>query len=167
MRYLLDDVNDWLKFAEGKHAILIGFNGGLIGLVTAQWEFSCWEWSTLNIYYVWAIILLAGAVCCSILSFLPQLTPSSDKDIIKKNLEARQNPLFFGDVAEMTSDELLMFFNEESEYKNKNVWIAQQAINNSQIAVTKFKLFRVALWLSFFAILPPVALVVVILRKIL
>lgn len=163
MEFLITTVNDWLKYAEGKHAVLIGLNVGIIGLVVNLLNFDEWSWSIIAIYILWAITLMIVSIIHSVTSYLPILNPSRfnkiDKTIVGKEL----NPMFFVDVAVMEPKDLVQLLSKEDKFE-KDFWIAEQIITNSRITIRKYRLFEKAVWLSFYALFPPIALLVAIIR---
>lgn len=166
LEYILGTVNDWLKFAEAKNAGLLVFAGaaclGLLSFIGATPHLAAaWRLGLLS-----AITLLSLSCLICLLSFSPRVNrlrvvrsrkkvPPADKD----------NLLFFGDLAGYKAKQLLdtlsrrYFGGEEApEYGKAHQDLANQIIINSRIAVSKYNLFRVALWLAI-ASIPLVPLV--------
>jgi hypothetical protein len=167
MEYLLTNVNDWLKHAEGKHAVLIGLNSAIIGLVMNQLNINEWVWSIYTIYPLWMITLMFTSIICSIISYLPILNPKYFKISKKNTMRKRLNPMFFKDAAEMEPKDLIQLIVNEADRNENEFWIAEQIIANSRITTRKYSLFIMAVWLSFFALFPPIALLIGIVQTIL
>ena len=161
---ILSMVNDWLKFAEAKNAILLGFSGAGITATTTYLSAA----SNVEQAAKYGILLTTFLLCvCSFicsLSFLP-----------KTNLEIliwrKQNPgrkskgiptdednlYFYGHLYKFNKSELIDALNrlylekkvqdiDRKEYGD----LANQVVINSEIAYMKFKLFT---WASYFLIL--------------
>jgi hypothetical protein len=163
MNYLLNTVYDLLKHAEGKHAVLVGFNVAVVGLVANQLSIGPWLLTICSCYFLWIIGFLFASVICSFLSYLPILNA---KPLHTKKGPQEQNPFFFIDAAQMEPQMFLQTVKEGGKEKEE-YWIASQIIVNSQIAARKYRLFEKAIWIAFFGLLPPIALVVWIVRWIL
>lgn len=158
MEFLLTTVNDWLKHAEGKHAVLIGLNAGIVGLIVNLLDFSEWSFSMITIYILWVITLMIASIIVSVTSYLPILNSSGLNNKNKTIEDKEPNPLFFVDVAVMEPKDLVQLFTDEDKLKG-DIWIAEQIVINSRIAIRKYRLFENAVWLSFYAAFPPVALI--------
>jgi hypothetical protein len=152
--YSFSLVNDWLKFAEAKNAVLVTLSGaavfGLLGYTS----------SAQNLSLIWKIGIFAGialqVIACliSLASFLPKIKRSKILGAGKEScLTNNDNLLFYGDLCKYTSKKLVdaiarLYFEDEnypkSQYK-AHLDIADQIIINSKIAVSKFRLFKIAL----------------------
>jgi len=163
MEFLLTTVNDWLKHAEGKHAVLIGLNVGIIGLVVNLLEFNEWSLSIITIYILWAITLMIASIIYSVTSYLPILNSSYFDKIDKTIMDKELNPMFFMDITALEPKDLVRLLSKEDKYE-KDLWIAEQIVTNSRITISKYRLFEKAVWLSFYALFPPIALLAAIIR---
>lgn len=158
LEFLLETVNGWIKHAEGKHAVLIGLNAGVISLLLNILDFDNWTWTIITIYIMWIILLLIVSIIFSSISYLSILDSSffnkSNKNInIKKS-----NPFYFKDIALMKPVELIQFFKTEPPL-NEEIHIAEQIIVNSKIAFRKYQLFNKAIWIAFYGVFPPIAFI--------
>nr|VFK12306.1 MAG: hypothetical protein BECKLPF1236B_GA0070989_103316 [Candidatus Kentron sp. LPFa] len=148
---MLGRVIDMVKYAEAKHAILIGFAGASIfgfsklflpGINTAN--------IFLYIYYFTFVAFSGLAILISLFSFLPILGNELSTD----------NSVYFGHAAQCDPDTYMKEF--EDTLKNGarpgvNHLIAEEIVVNSKIAARKFKLFKYALACFISAALTPVA----------
>jgi len=166
MEQLLTTVNDWLKHAEGKHAVLLGLNAGVAGVVVNLVDFSCLSLSLVTLYEGWLVSLLIASVVISISSFLPVLAAPDVAHKVAPDKSA-MNPMFFGDAASMQPTELAVMLKASEEPSTNDIWTAEQIVNNSRIALRKYRLFETAVWVSFLGVLPPIALVFAGIRSIL
>lgn len=156
MEYLLTTVHDLLKYAEGKHAVLMGFNMAVVGFVISHLSIESWSWTIRTFYFIWIIGFIFISIICSFLSYLPILDANTltEKETLQKTNE--RNPFFFVDAAKMESNEFIKTLKDGGKEK-KELWVANQIIVNSQIAVRKYRLFERAAWIAFYGLLPPIA----------
>jgi hypothetical protein len=154
-------VNDWLKFAETKHAAFIALNGGGIFGTLSSYP----KVSGLCIYFKGAIILLfCTSMIFSIISFIPALRKAflsklySNEDFLLNKHTI--NTLFYGDLAKLTTNQLLDLTKERdgvTEYRKVDVELADQIIQNSKIALTKYNYFNFSAWITFIAVVLGIA----------
>lgn len=158
LRSILSDVNDWLKFAEGKNAAFLAANGvvvfGLLGLANGK-TFVC---KAAQYYFAIAVafVVLSALVC--LLSFLPQvkipwLLPS-------RTSKEADNLSFYGDIAGYDPPSYVQALYHQAGEDTENISdfeedLAEQAIVNSRIALRKYHLFNLAVWLDVIALLTP------------
>ncbi len=166
LEFLFETVNGWIKHAEGKHAVIIGLNAGIISLLLNFLDFDNWAWTIITIYIMWIILSLLVSIIFSSISYLSILDSSffnkSDKNI---NIN-KSNPFYFKDITLMKPIELIQFFKTDPPL-NEEICIAEQIIVNSKIAFRKYQLFNKAIWIAFYGVFPPIALIVSIIRFIL
>jgi hypothetical protein len=141
----LNQVNDWLKFAEAKNGLVLAL--GLAGLAAIASILS----SDRDLYgpAVWA--MSSGFVVFSVVALLAlaSFIPRTDlPGILKASLgevEPGSNLDFYGDLRNFTSEELsdtLSTHYRMSGLKRKiHKDLAAQIIVNSQIAWDKFRIF--------------------------
>lgn len=157
-------VNDWLKFAEAKNAVLLAFCSAAITAIITYLSTA----STISNFFrhgllISIVLLCISSLICS-LSFLPKtdikhFVWSSRNRKSKSSLRDSDNFYFFNDLNKYQPDDLLEAMNRlyfESKvpkpYKKEDLDIASQITINSEIASTKFMFFRIALWLLIFSI---------------
>ena len=170
---IFQNVNEWLKFAEAKNAILLAFSGAAITatitiLTTGQNLLNSLRFGLL----LTTILLCICSLICS-LSFLPKtnleyLLWLRDRRNKKSNLQdpIKDNFWYFGHLQKYKPDELLEALNEpyfnssldivkvsdKKEYKEYKD-IAAQITINAEIAFLKFKIFTYAIEVLIAAIL--------------
>lgn len=147
------NVNDWLKFAEAKNAMLIGFNGvvifGIQGNATINFD------TLLNIYISIAFILLVFSTVICLLSFVPRLKKISGFYTSKDTA----NRWFFEHLKKMREQEIIdkiANYNDNSSPTPLDRDLANQIKQNSIIASEKYSHFTVAIWLTMSAIITPI-----------
>lgn len=164
---ILTNVNDWLKFAETKNAGLVAFNCAAIAGIMQAYPT---DKPDLVIYKGIMIALFALSICISIYTFLPVLNRTfnyqkiddTQFEVDKLNL----NCYFFKHHSKINCQQLLRLL----EFKIGNsvmttsieLDIADQIINNSEIALSKFRLFTWSAYVTFVGVF--VGLIVLILN---
>jgi len=158
LRYVLSNVNEWLKFAEAKNAALLAANSAVVigALRLADGKVFLFPLAEYYFYFFIAIVSLGGLIC--LLSFVPKLdipwllptTLSKDKD----------NLVFYGDISGYDPSSYVKALHHQSGKAVKTVDpfeedLAEQVIINSRIALKKYQLFNIALWLDVTALLTP------------
>jgi Family of unknown function (DUF5706) len=174
-------VNDWLKFAEAKNAILFAFLGAGITAIVTYLSAAANAPKLLQIALLISMSLLfIGAIVCAI-SFLPKT--DIERILWLRGKPSRKNArllkdtdsfYFFGDIEKYSNSELLasinrLYFDDKFKvpFKKEDLDIANQIIVNSQIASRKFRFFVVSFWFLIFAIIPiSVSLISVIASRI-
>lgn len=164
---ILQIVNDWLKFAEAKNAVLLAFCGAAITAVVTYLSTASTIPKSFGTGLLISIFLLCiSSLICS-LSFLPKTdiehfvwlkTKPARKS--KSSLKDSDNFYFFNNLKKYDSNDLLEAMNRlyfegkiQKPYRKEDLDIAGQITINSEIASTKFMFFRIALWLLIFSII--------------
>ncbi|HEY9296009.1 MAG TPA: Pycsar system effector family protein [Phormidium sp.] len=165
--FIFQIVNDWLKFAEAKNAILLTFCGAAITAITTYVSTAANIPSSLRIGLLIAIFLLCLSSLTCTISFLPKTKPITTKS---SNYKLKDTDIFyfFGDLKKYNDAELLNSLNRlyfestiPTPYKKEDLDIAKQITINSEIAAKKFDFFRIGVWLLILSILIiPISLVI-------
>jgi len=153
------NVNEWLKFAESKNAVLITLVGASIfALAETSDKFGFCNQFFSRLYLINIFVFMILSFLVSLCSFLPQvklfwLWP-------EKKATATPNILFYSDLARLSPEELInTIYDTDIDKSNKEylfkVNFAEQIINNSKIAQRKYNYFRVSVWLVLSGILTP------------
>lgn len=154
LQYIFSLVNQWLKFAEKKCAVLLAANSGAL---TALLKVKIAEKQTvLNLigpYGLAALALIVVSTFFCLISFFPRL-----KNLINFSSEGNKNLTYFGDLAHTKDKELLKNLNNQGNENNNGftkieIDLANQIISNSKIALRKYRLFRCSLIFSFISLL--------------
>jgi hypothetical protein len=152
---ILGNVNDWLKFAETKNAVIIAFNGAAISAILQSYPENT---KSLKMFEGIMLTLFALSICISIYSFLPILKNSfkykklNDNDFEAE--KAKLNCYFFRDHSRISCNQLLNLLIHKSSTgayhaNNMEIDIAEQIISNAEIAMSKFVLFSTAAYITF------------------
>ncbi|TBG08446.1 hypothetical protein ELG79_36615 [Rhizobium leguminosarum] len=158
LRDIYSDVLQWLHFAEAKNAALATLNSAaIIGVATVYSQLNstplwlCWAMAVVSGFFLSSLLL-------GILSFMPRLsllpwsgTPTAGKP---------GNVWFFGHIAAMGVDGFLKELSRKSDTKigasELESDLAQQIVVNSKIAVKKYAIFKLALWITLSGVITPV-----------
>ena len=153
IKYILDNVNNWLKFAESKNAALLIFNSALgFNLVRITTSVS-----NLNIHINYClkvcVVFVAFSACLCLMSFVPIVKiPSLHQTDISE--PKNQNFIFWNQIAKHTPETyrkaLLkekIIDKQESQQKFTQD-ICSQIVINSRIAVKKYTFFNIAIWMA-------------------
>ncbi|MCH2055144.1 MAG: DUF5706 domain-containing protein [Thalassotalea sp.] len=162
---IFSNINDWLRYAETKSAALLATNGlvifGIFRVLHSQDNIN-----SLLIYYSYFVVfLLVISSCFLLISFSPSLQIPwlfKPSNVDEKN----DNLLFFGHAAKYTPQKYLDTLakaSDEKKYQSSNLelMIAKQIIANSTIAIRKFNIFNIAIWLTISAIITPIAMYII------
>lgn len=159
-------VTDWLKYAEAKNAILVAFDStvslAIIGLMVEKKEIIFIP----NWYLQISLFFFIGGAAIALVSFLPQLIQFKPRDCMHRSC---MNPLYFYDIAKMDEEEYTKLICERYETEGRisqyDKDLINQIVNNSKIAVVKFRTFSIALWLNISVFLTPVILIIPLIVK--
>jgi len=141
-------VNEWLKFAEAKNAMLIAFNGASIyGLAKALELQFFQEHDGWVIYATVSMIILSFSVVVGLLSFIPQL---NFINFSKSNIDGRTSNIYFGHLKNKSELQIIQGLCEtnEEKFNSYELDIAHQIQQNSIIASNKYDFFSVAVWIT-------------------
>ena len=105
LKYILDSVNSWLKFAESKNGALLVFNIGVIfGVVRILMSSTITMNVWIQYFLISCLFFLIVSACICLISFIPKIeTPS----------------LFIGKIAETNGINVLFYGHPRSLYSRK------------------------------------------------
>ncbi|MGK9368499.1 Pycsar system effector family protein [Melioribacter sp. Ez-97] len=136
---IFQNVNEWLKFAEAKHAGIIALNSGIIlGILSIYKDYKTFvDW-----YFILATFILIGiSIIISLISFFPVTQNSINKSEKVDNL----NVFFFGTLSKLHESELkeeLLKITPNYTFDKFDDDLINQIIVNSKITSNKYKLFK-------------------------
>jgi hypothetical protein len=152
---VLGIVTDWLKFAETKNAMLIGFNGASIyGLAKAMdLDFFVNNPIWKN-YAFYVIVLFVISTILSLLAFVPQLRLISSKSLLAGE---EPNCIFFEHLKEKSEIDIMQLICETKDmnFSRFEKDTANQIQQNAKIASRKYAHFNIAVWLTMCAYITP------------
>lgn len=164
---IFQNVNEWLRFAEAKNAVLLAFAGaGITATVTLLATAHNLPNSLQFGLLVTTSLLCVCALICS-LSFLPKTNlerllwirskPFKNTGVLSKDTD---NFYYFGHLQKYNSKELLdalsqYYFDNKltMPYKKEYEDLASQITINSKITFLKFKVFTYALYVLIISII--------------
>ncbi len=146
---IFSNVNDWLKFAEAKNAVLIGFISTVLGLLIAGFD----NFSECSQTIIKCILMPVEiiAIIFSVLSFFPYFELNNISSFFKIggkiNNNKKNNIYFFEHLKDLKSIDVINYF-ELKENDNFTIDdkiskdLTEQIITNSNITSQKLKLFK-------------------------
>lgn len=139
LKYIFSNVNDWLKFAEAKHAGLIVINSGLVLGVLASY-------SDIKLFVSMPAVLIGGTFfgISFLLSIISQF-PVTKNIFYFKNKINSPNIYFFGHLSKIEEKHFIEEFKKGDINFNPTKFdndLINQILVNSRIANTKFLLFK-------------------------
>lgn len=161
LKYIFNNTNDWLKFAEAKNGILLAALGASLFSIIDKSKDVLFSNNVsivnnipiikfdinffISLYLVFLMIFLVMAICVVLISYLPQ-TKQIFK--VKDGKNANDNSLFYGDILKYNAIEYLQFIEPlKADFSKSELDYANQIIMNSHIAYRKYKYFELALFL--------------------
>lgn len=172
---IFQNINEWLKYAEAKNAVLLAFSGAIITAVVTYLSTASKIIISLKFGLLINIVLLGLCSLTTAISFLPQTDlehfnwlNSKPSKVNSITLRQTDNFYFFGDLRKYKSSELVDTINNSyfdgslnQPYKKESLDIANQIVTNSQIAILKFNLFTRAVYILIASILAiPTSLII-------
>lgn len=154
---IFDNVNNWLKYAETKNAMLLAFNGvslfGILKLAASNHGIMSIEPINSLLTYV-APIFIGVSILLLLLSFVPQTNMlkvlsklNSEEKPKEEVVEKKYNLLYFEHLKILNASELVKMLGIENPNQIQ-INYAEQIITNSGIASEKFQVFKVAIWFT-------------------
>jgi hypothetical protein len=162
---IFSNVNNWLKFAEAKNAALVAFNSAAVAGIMQAYPT---DKPDLMVFKGIMIALFSISICISIYTFLPILSKTfSYQKYEESKFESEKpnlNSLFYGHHCKITSKQLLTLINiktpiENQKIPNLEMDIADQIITNSEITMSKYKLFTLAGYFTFAGVVMGIVIV--------
>ena len=144
---IYDLIKSWVEYAEKKNAILFTIGGmelTALKLLAGQQDTN----STL----FWITFLMLAFPCIiALISFYPKTNRWNPKDNSPKNKHDK-NPLFYGDIATCSVDSYISALEKNYGIKVRGDKIAEDICNQivilAHIANSKFRMFKIALYLA-------------------
>lgn len=157
LRDTLESVNDWLKFAEAKNAVVVAASGFALW-ASLRLILSDETGGYVSAYFGILSVFLLGGFVTTLLSFLPILNyrwvvPTRGK-------LANHNLLYFGHLATLSKKQLLEAYirateSNEAAVQELHGMYAEQVIINSRIALAKYAMFEFAIKVLLLGVLTP------------
>ena len=142
------NVNDWLKFAEAKNAMLIAFNGAsIVGTIRLFDIVTINNSIFLSNYVLFVNICLIFSTVNCLVSFAPRV------NIFKGIYSSGKIPnvLFYEYLKGKSSKEIYQEITGDPDYKKSTTFekdLAEQIKQNSIIASRKLSHFTISVWIT-------------------
>ncbi|PNQ72850.1 hypothetical protein C1T31_10115 [Hanstruepera neustonica] len=150
---VFQNINEWLRFAEAKNAMIIALNGVVVFGVAQIIEFNfIKDIEILKWYLTIAFICLTFSTIVALLSFIPrlkQIAPTFNLNPGKDNF------LFFDTLKDKKINEVIEFYKTDDEVQPYHEQLADQIIVNSGIAKRKYDYFTFSCWITIAGIITP------------
>lgn len=99
LRDIFSNVNDWLKFAESKNAVIVAFNGavifGTLQIVNIKSETNI----IIKLYVLTLLLFMILSFITALISFLPRI--KLHWLLRNKAIESNDNLIFYGDIVKV------------------------------------------------------------------
>lgn len=156
LNQIFSNVNNWLKYAEAKNALIIVLNSTLIfGIINLYPAIK--DDTSYILYMSIAILMMLISIIVALISFIPRLKSPYEK--VESPLE-NDNLLYFGHIAKYTSEQyrekIEKILSAENTNKEFDMYYINQIIINSKITLIKFKQFEISAWFLIAAFLTPI-----------
>lgn len=163
---IFNNVNDWLKFAETKNGVFVGFIGAILFALLSSWNTLDNETQLVSQY----IIFPVGIIVLIILSitFIPKFNVKGILKKKKRDNKEVKNLFYFIYLKTLTNTELLNQLSQEINikkpvnYKRMELDLADQIIVNAHITCRKYAYFRCAILIAISGFLLSFILIVVL-----
>lgn len=142
LKDIFQNVNEWLKFAEAKHAGLIVLNSGLVfGILTVYSSFmQHLHWS----FVILSLTFFGVSILCTLISLYPR---TYKKIVLPKKIK-NPNLYFNGSIAHLNINDFkteICKTHPDYVFSSLDDNLINQIITNSRIASGKYMLFKYAL----------------------
>ncbi len=155
---IFQNVNEWLKFAEAKHAGMIVLNSGIIfGILSIYKDYK----TIIDWRLILTIIIVIGV---SIILSLISLFPITKNEAKNKQTNVTPNLFFFGSLSKLSEIELkneLLKSNPNYQFDRFEEDLMNQIIVNAIITTKKYKLFKFAIWFTTVGLVLPVITLII------
>lgn len=150
LEFVFKNTVDFLKFAEAKNGVLIGFCGAAIfGLIKVVLDDHIKIGIAGTVYFYQLFVALTCALSLALMSFVPQT--KIGWMFGRLSSANRNNVIFFGEIRNLSPDKYIDELAESiglenyhpSKYESD---MANQIVVNSAITYKKFNFFRFGVW---------------------
>jgi len=156
LKYILSDITEVLKFAETKAATLVAGNAVVIFGVLRIID------DKLSSLYIVLLLVFLGQMAISLVICLVSFIPSISRPWLFKTelIDKDDNLLYFMHIVKYTPEKYLLALDESNDedklYSKYELLFARQIVELSVIARRKFKLLKIALWLTLSSVITPI-----------
>lgn len=153
----LDSVNNWLKFAEAKNAVVVAASGFALW-ASIRIVLSSEANLYVNAYFGILSAFLLGGFVTALLSFMPVLDYRWIVPVPRK--ASNKNLLYFGYLATLSKKQVIEGYIKatksiETDVHDIHDMYAEQIIINSRISLAKYAMFEFSIKVILFGVLTP------------
>lgn len=147
LKYIFTNINEWLKFAEAKHAGLIVLNAGLVVGILSSYS---------NIQpFIYKTTILIGIICfgISVFSSIISQFPITQNIFYNKKEIQNANLYFFGHLSHFHNEQFINEFKKiDSAFTPTKLDddLINQILINSRITQSKFSFFKFSSYITAF-----------------
>lgn len=168
LEFTLEQVVDWLKYAEAKNGALLAIAGATLFGGTRTFNSLTDISALLNSYFVCFSLFVIASIILALSSFIPRLSPPFWIKFPEKKLT--DNPLYFGHACKYDNQEYLELIaslteSSSSEFSKIDNALCSQIVINSKIAYIKYGMFTTAVFLFLASILTPLGALIIYIFK--
>lgn len=153
LKYIFQQVNDWLRFAEAKNLALLVFNSTM--LVGSSGIATNYLINSTNLVFWICILVLLTTNLVSLIIVFMSISPIT-KNIydLNKSHDNKYNLFFYGDISGYKPEQYIKGLEDKYNIKidkmnmAKAEDLAKQIAINSNITCFKFKWFKIALQIT-------------------
>lgn len=169
LKSVFSNVNDWLKFAEGKLGVLVAVNASVgFGAMTLLGETLAAN-ACVRSALIWLALAngISAAICLA--SFVPCLSPGKFTD--DDTASPAPNLIYFGDIGKFTPDQYLEYlgdvYTESTHDATSSIErdYAIQIVTNSRITVKKYRLFSIGVMFTLIGLAGPLFALAYVLHR--
>lgn len=149
LKYIFQQINDWLRFAEAKNLALLVFNSGvLIGVMSISDKII----TSVNwLAQFFSLVLFVANLISVLIVFYSIYAKTKNLYKLDKSYDSNDNLFFFGDIARYRPDEYIKGLITKHNLKIDDLEmlkakdLAHQIAINANITLFKFNCFNKAL----------------------
>ncbi len=145
LKYILSEINEWLKFAEAKHAALIAFNGAVVLGLLGIFE-NIAGLPNIKIIFLIIALLIGLSLLFSFVSLIPKSNTFSK--FRKNGVKTSINILLASDLSKISVQEFTDYLNQiDKEWKPGyfEKQLLDRILIHSDISARKYRLFNWAI----------------------
>lgn len=158
LKYIFENVNNWLNFAEAKNAAIVALNVAIIFGI-----FSIQDINSYKLYIFVPVVLVLLSLIISLYSFVPMTSNSVDKklEFWANRAKATENIFLYSYIGKkFKTDNVDLYLKMVAKAIDVNNYrkngededLAKEIIYNAKITIRKYELFRISITILIIAI---------------
>lgn len=151
LKYIFNNINNWLKFAEAKNGAIIVINSAVI-FQTFQLMITSSSSNQYTIPSIFLLLFWIPSFFVALFSFLP-ITKITNLSRVETNVSINDNLLFYEHIAKYSTERYLNCLcsslgEQKRDWTKFEFDCASQIIINSRITLRKFFYFKISILLD-------------------